>query len=136
MLGLPGFSPRRRRQSGSITICLLSRASIILPIFTSDLDRPGVPGFLHVGFGALSSLPCWSPPEELAERLAIVGNSVSIGSEKVLISADRRAERKVRIHFPPAASEPDFFSSRAERPTAQSAAPFGPCPRGFNRHAS
>src|SRR6267142_818320 len=51
MLGLPGSSPRRRRPSGSITICPLSTASSILPIFTSDLDRRGVRGLLDVGCG-------------------------------------------------------------------------------------
>src|ERR1700730_11859972 len=51
MLGLPGSSARRRRPSGSITICPLSTASSILPIFTSDLDRRGVRGLLDVGCG-------------------------------------------------------------------------------------
>src|SRR6266478_7905598 len=41
MLGSPGLSPRRRQHSGSITICPLSTASSILPIFASDFDRPG-----------------------------------------------------------------------------------------------
>ena len=35
----------------SITICPLSTASSILPIFTSDLDRRAVPGLLDVGYG-------------------------------------------------------------------------------------
>src|SRR6516162_2082370 len=51
MLGWPGSSPRRKRPSGSITICPLSTASSILPIFTSDLDRCAVPGLLDVGDG-------------------------------------------------------------------------------------
>src|SRR6516225_7278250 len=80
MLGWPGSSPRRKRPSGSITICPLSTASSILPIFTSDLDRRAVPGLLDVGYGHHAK-------------------SAGLMPEGPLRSTRKRRERRRRVWF-------------------------------------